>query len=210
MTIAPVQTIERGRRDKEQRRQCLMEAAMAVFAERGYDCATTREIAERSGCAEGLIHRYFNGKRGLLLAILESRAARVVEDFVSALPDRDTVEEEVEQILLWHLDTMWERRDFMRVAVSRAAIDSEIGRAINEGIHNARVKLTADKLRRLRRAGRIRPDVDLEATAQAIANLGFAMGFSFQVSLSQERALARRITLEAAAALSRGISRRSA
>jgi len=209
MTIAPLQTIERGRRDKEQRRQCLIDAAMAVFAERGYDCATTREIAERATCAEGLIHRYFNGKRGLLLAILESRAARVVEDFVSALPDRDTVEEEVEQILLWHLDTMWERRDFMRVAVSQAAIDSEIGRTINEGIHNARVKLTAEKLRRHRRAGRIRPDVNLEATAQVIANLGFAMGFSFQVSLSQERGLARRITLAAAAALSRGISRRS-
>jgi len=208
MTIAPFQTIERGRRDKEQRRQCLIDAATAVFAERGYDCATTREIAERAGCAEGLIHRYFNGKRGLLLAILESRAEQVVQDFVTALPDRDTVEDEVEQILLWHLDTMWERRDFMRVAVSQAAIDSEIGRTINEGIHNERVRLTAGKLRRHQQAKRIRPDVDAEATAQAIAGLGFAMGFSFQVSLGQDRGLARRITLAGAAALSRGISRR--
>lgn len=208
MTIAPFQTIERGRRDKEQRRQCLIDAATAVFAERGYDCATTREIAERAACAEGLIHRYFNGKRGLLLAILESRAEQVVEDFATALPDRDTVEEEVEQVLLWHLDTMWERRDFMRVAVSQAAIDSEIGRTINEGIHNERVRLTAGKLRRHQQAKRIRPDVDVEATAQAIAGLGFAMGFSFQVSLGQDRRLARRITLAGAAALSRGISRR--
>jgi AcrR family transcriptional regulator len=208
MTIAPFQTIERGRRDKEQRRQCLIDAATAVFAERGYDCATTREIAERAACAEGLIHRYFNGKRGLLLAILESRAEQVVEDFATALPDRDTVEEEVEQVLLWHLDTMWERRDFMRVAVSQAAIDSEIGRTINEGIHNERVRLTAGKLRRHQQAKRIRPDVDVQATAQAIAGLGFAMGFSFQVSLGQDRGLARRITLAGAAALSRGISRR--
>jgi len=208
MTIAPFQTIERGKRDKEQRRQCLIDAATAVFAERGYDCATTREIAERAACAEGLIHRYFNGKRGLLLAILESRAARVVDDFVPALPDRDTLEEEIEQILLWHLDTMWERRDFMRVAVSQAAVDSEIGRTINEGIHNQRVRLTTRKLRRHQQAGRIRPNVDLEATAQAITGLGFAMGFSFQVSLGQDRGLARHITLAAAAALSCGISRR--
>jgi len=210
MTFAPMHTIERGKRDKELRRQALIETATAVFAERGYDCATTREIAERAGCAEGLIHRYFNGKRGLLLAILEGRAARVVVDFEAALPDRDTVEQELEQVLLWHLDTMWERRDFMRVAVSQAAVDSEIGRTINEGIHNERVRLTKEKLHRHQRAGRIAPDVDLEATAQAIANLGFAMGFSFQVSLGQDRLLARRITLEAAAALSRGISQRSA
>jgi TetR/AcrR family transcriptional regulator, regulator of cefoperazone and chloramphenicol sensitivity len=208
MTIAPSPTIERGKRDKEQRRQSLIDSATAVFAERGYDCATTREVAERANCAEGLIHRYFNGKRGLLLAILESRATQVVEDFVGALPDRNTLEAEIEQVILWHLDTMWERRDFMRVAVSQAAIDSEIGRTINEGIHNERVRLTQEKLARHERHGRIRSGVDLEAIAQTITGIGFALGFSFQVSLGQDRVLARRIAVEAAATLSHGISRR--
>jgi AcrR family transcriptional regulator len=208
MKIAPIQTIERGRRDKELRRQSLVQAATAVFADRGYDSATTREIAERAGCAEGLIHRYFSGKRGLLLAILESRGAQVVEDFVAALPDRDNVKDEIEQILLWHLDTMWERRDFMRVAVSQAAIDSEVGRTVNEGAHNERVRLTKEKLRRHLRARGIRPGVDLDAIAQAITGLGFALGFSFQVSLGQDRGLARRIAIESAAEISRGISSR--
>jgi AcrR family transcriptional regulator len=208
MTIAPSPTIERGKRDKEQRRQSLINSATAVFAERGYDCATTREVAERANCAEGLIHRYFNGKRGLLLAILESRAAQVVEDFVGALPDRDMLEDEIRQIILWHLDTMWERRDFMRVAVSQAAIDSEVGRTINEGIHNERVRLTKEKLERHQREGRIGRGDDLEAIAQTITGIGFALGFSFQVSLGQDRDLAHRIGIEAAATLSRGISRR--
>jgi AcrR family transcriptional regulator len=209
MTIAPVHTIERGKRDKELRRQALIDAATAVFADRGYDCATTREIAERAGCAEGLIHRYFSGKRGLLLAILEGRAHRVVEDFASALPDCETVVEEIKNVLLWHLDTMWDRRDFMRVAVSQAAVDLQVGRTINEGIHNERVRLIEEKLDRHRRAKHIRPDADLRATAQTVANLGFALGFSFQVSLGQDRSEAHRIAIAAADALSRGISRRS-
>src|SRR5436190_14238784 len=208
MTISPSPIIERGKRDKEQRRQSLIDSATAVFAERGYDCATTREVAERANCAEGLIHRYFNGKRGLLLAILESRAAQVVEDFVGALPDRDSLEDEIEQIILWHLDTMWDRRDFMRVAVSQAAIDSEIGRTINEGIHNERVRLTREKLAHHQDRGAIREGVDLDAIAQTITGIGFALGFSFQVSLGQDRAFARRIGTEAAATLSRGTSRR--
>jgi len=208
MTIAQTPTIERGKRDKAQRQQCLIDAATAVFAERGYDCATTREIAGRAGCAEGLIHRYFNGKRGLLLAILEARAGHVVDDFVNSLPDCSTIEEEVEQILLWHLNTMWERREFMRVAVSQAAIDLEVGRTVNEGVHNERVRLTKEKLRRHQHEGRVRPGVDLAAIAQAITGLGFALGFSFQVSLGQDRQLARRIAIEAAAEISRGISGR--
>jgi AcrR family transcriptional regulator len=209
MTIAPIHTVARGKRDKELRRQALIDAATAVFAERGYDCATTREIAERAGCAEGLIHRYFSGKRGLLLAILEGRAHRVVEDFSAALCDCGTVNEEIGNILLWHLNTMWERQDFMRVAVSQAAVDLEVGRTINEGIHNERVRLIEEKLLRHRRARRIRPNADLKATAQIVANLGFALGFSFQVSLGQDRSEARRIAIAAAEALSRGISRRS-
>lgn len=209
MTIAPPQSIERGKRDKELRRQALIDAATAVFGERGYDNATTREVAEVAGCAEGLIHRYFRGKRGLLLAILEERAHRVVEDFVAALPDRETVLDEVSDILLWHLDTMWERRDFMRVAVSQAAIDLEVGRLINEGIHNARVQLISKKLARHRDARRLRPDADLAAMAQTIANLGFALGFSFQVSLGQDREETRKIAIAAADVISRGITRRS-
>lgn len=209
MTIAPAPIVERGKRDKAQRQRSLIDAATAVFAERGYDCATTREIAERARCAEGLIHRYFTGKRGLLLAALKARGGQVQEAFVASLPDRSTVEEEIKQILLWHLDNMWERRDFMRVAVSQAAIDSEVGRTINEGAHNERVRLTKDKLRRHQREGRIRLGVDLEAIAQAITGLGFALGFSFQVSLGQDRRLARRIAIETAAEISRGISRRS-
>src|SRR5881628_740871 len=95
MTISPSPIIERGKRDKEQRRQSSIDSATAVFAERGYDCATTREVAERANCAEGLIHRYFNGKRGLLLAILEDRGAHVPDAFEFALPDRDTLAEEI-------------------------------------------------------------------------------------------------------------------
>jgi AcrR family transcriptional regulator len=209
MTIAPRLTIERGKRDKEQRRQCLIEAATAVFAERGYDGATTREIAERAGCAEGLIHRYFHGKRGLLLAILESRAARVIDDFAAALPDCATVEKEVERILLWHLDIMWERRDFMRVAVAQAVIDPEIGRTISEGVNAKRVRQIVEKLGRHETAGRLHPDVDVEAVAHSIAGLGFSVGFFYQVCFGSSRQLARRIILEAAAEISRGISRRS-
>ena len=109
-----------GKRDKEKRQRSLIEAANAVFAEHGYDAATTREVAQRAGCSEGLIHRYFSGKRGLLLAVMESKAAAVLDGFSSALPDRDNVQEDIEQALLWPLGVLWEHRDFMRVSVAQA------------------------------------------------------------------------------------------
>ena len=197
---------EPGTRDREGRRAALIDAANSVFAQHGYDAATTRQIAERAGCAEGLIHRYFNGKRGLLLAILESKAANIVDEFESELPDQDTVLDEITRILLRDLDIFWERRDFMRVSVSQAIIDPEIGRAVSTDINNQRVRLTLNKLRRHSEAGRIRPDTDIEAIAYSVCALGFSIGFVFQACFGEDRALARRIVREAASTISRSIT----
>ncbi len=193
-------------RDPEQRRADLIDAANAVFAEHGYDAATTREIAERAGCAEGLIHRYFNGKRGLLLAILEGKAAHIVEEFESDLPNQPSVSEEIARILRRDLEVFWERRDFMRVSVSQATIDSEVGRTISTDLNNQRVQLMLKKLRKHQAAGRISADADIEAIAYSLSALGFAIGFVFQACFGEDRALARRIMDEAARAISKGIT----
>ena len=47
-----------------------MDAADALFDERGYDAATVRDIGERAGVDAALIARYFGGKEGLYLATL--------------------------------------------------------------------------------------------------------------------------------------------
>src|SRR5271168_4104217 len=46
-------------------RERILAAALEVFAERGFDGAHTREIAERAGANLGLIKYYFNDKERL-------------------------------------------------------------------------------------------------------------------------------------------------
>ncbi len=196
----------KGKKDKEHRQQALIEAANAVFAEHGYDCATTREIARRAGCAEGLIHRYFHGKQGLLLAILQGKSAHVVADFRQALPDRDTVLAELQQLFGWYLKVMWERRDYMRVSISRATIDPEVGHTISHSINDIHVDLIEEKLRAHRDAGRLRPEADIRAAAYSISALGFAIGFIFQSCFGENRDLARHILMTAAENITRGLA----
>lgn len=197
--------LERGKRDKELRQRALIEAATAVFAEHGYDGATTTEIAQRAGCSEGLIHRYFSSKRGLLVTIMASKTAEVVEELRSGLPDRDTVEEEIEHIFLWHLMVLWERRDFMRVAVSETIIDPEVGHSAVAGINKQHVNFIIEKLRRHAEAGRVRGDVNLEVVAEAIAGLGFLFGFMHQVVFGVDREYVRHLAVGATRVFSRDI-----
>jgi AcrR family transcriptional regulator len=52
--------------------ELLLTAAQELFAERGYDRVTTREIAERAGVDATLIARYFGSKAGIYLASLRA------------------------------------------------------------------------------------------------------------------------------------------
>jgi len=196
---------ERGKHGKELRQRALMQAATSVFAEHGYDAATTREVAERANCSEGLIHRYFHGKRGLLLAILNDKADAFAGRMLAELPDRDTLSDELQQIFLWPLESMWQERDFLRVCISRASIDPEIGHVVGHHLNQQRVEVIADKLRRHQAAGRVRADVDIEAVALAITGINLSAGFFSQVVFDLDRGRVREMTMDTARVIARGL-----
>lgn len=56
---------------RRQRENGLLDAARAVFADRGFEAASIADIARRAGVSDGLIYRYFRDKRDILTAILE-------------------------------------------------------------------------------------------------------------------------------------------
>lgn len=195
--------LQRGKHGKEIRQSALMEAATRVFAEKGYDAATTREIAERAGCSEGLIHRYFGGKRGLLLAALRGKGAASADSH--GVPGCADLRDEIERTAIWWLDYTWEVRDFMRVCVGRSVVDPEVGHFI--GILNRqRVAVIEEMLRRHQAAGRVRPDVDVAAVAEGLAGLTFAAGFFSQVVFEDDRDAVRRRAVRMAEVIARGIA----
>ncbi len=59
----------------------ILEAAMAVFAERGYARATMEEIAERALLSRVALYRYFKDKEAILKALLDWKTAELTERF---------------------------------------------------------------------------------------------------------------------------------
>jgi TetR/AcrR family transcriptional repressor of mexJK operon len=59
----------------ERKRQQIIDGALTVFSEKGFDKATNQEIAEAAGIASpGLIYHYFDSKADLLRQVMSSRA----------------------------------------------------------------------------------------------------------------------------------------
>src|SRR5213595_2961705 len=57
------------RKSKEVRRDEIIDAAQQVFAERGYQGASTEEIARRAGISQPYVFRLFGTKKDLFLAV---------------------------------------------------------------------------------------------------------------------------------------------
>jgi AcrR family transcriptional regulator len=53
------------------RKNQILDAAAALFAEKGFHPTTTRDIAKQAGISEGTIYKYFDSKTALLLGIFE-------------------------------------------------------------------------------------------------------------------------------------------
>src|SRR4051794_1460766 len=68
--IADAHTTARWRRRKDARPQEILEAALAVFAERGFAAARMEQIAARAGVSKGTIYLYFDSKESVFRALV--------------------------------------------------------------------------------------------------------------------------------------------
>jgi AcrR family transcriptional regulator len=63
--------------DRQGTRQILLEAAGQVFAEKGFERSTAREICERAGTNTAAVNYYFGGIEALYAAVVEEARNRV-------------------------------------------------------------------------------------------------------------------------------------
>lgn len=74
--------------DKEKVRHDIMDAAMSVFADKGYHAASVKDVADAAGLAKGTFYIYFESKDAMTIAIVDRYFAAVTEQITdSALSD---------------------------------------------------------------------------------------------------------------------------
>jgi AcrR family transcriptional regulator len=149
------------------RRNQILDAAVTVFAEKGFHRATTKNIASEAGVAEGTIYNYFDSKGDLLIGI------------VARLTELETLDEELAEALQGDVRdffiTMFRRRiehieeaqEVLRAIMPEVMVNSEL----REHYYQRSVLRVAGLLEQYVRArielGHIRP-VDVTLATRAV------------------------------------------
>lgn len=88
-----------------QKREALLDAALALFAERGFHGTPVPEVAERAKVATGTLYRYFEDKEALVNAVYRRCNEQILQAVVEGFPTDATVREQFAEIWrrLWKL-----------------------------------------------------------------------------------------------------------
>lgn len=72
-----------------EKQEKILQAALILFANEGYNATSTNKVAKAAGVSEGLIFRHFGNKEGLLQAILEFGADKLKDLIIDIVMESD-------------------------------------------------------------------------------------------------------------------------
>jgi AcrR family transcriptional regulator len=96
-------------------REDILDAAMVVFAKRGYQSATMHQIAEEAGYTAPSLYNYFAGKRQIFEALVDRLDAEFIAVFDDPVPAGLTFEDRVERLIHRQMELVLRRRGAFKV-----------------------------------------------------------------------------------------------
>lgn len=118
-------TMERTRMTKEDRRKQILSAALDVFVEKGYNGATTSEIAKAANISEVTLFRHFDSKKEIFSSSIEPIVLTTLKESIMASKELSK-REQLEYILIERIKLVSKNRRVIRLLLMESQINSEL------------------------------------------------------------------------------------
>jgi AcrR family transcriptional regulator len=141
-------------------RQALLDAALELFAEKGYSATSVPDIVQRAGVGHGTFYEYFRSRRDILLAITAP-----VNDLTARRPhlQSQSLRDRIRSEITWYLSDHVEHLALTKVWHTAVQVDAEIAEARR---HERRTRV--ERVRRSIEAARLGDGIDVEVAAAAL------------------------------------------
>ncbi len=148
---------------QEDRRREIKQAALQVFAERGYQAATVGHIVARAGVAQGTFYLYFPNKKAAFLELIGDFADRIETSFdlfeqaiapVGIGPDQ--IAKVLEQGYRRYLELCRSNLDLARLFFQESVFADEDFRAVRQDVYTRFARRAKHNLDRGKKLGLVR------------------------------------------------------
>lgn len=153
---------------REQRVAEIMQAARAVFIEKGYEEALLSDIAERADVVEGSIYRYFENKRDLLVKVIEDWYEAMLSDYDQQLSGISGTRNRLRYMIWRHLVTVHEEPALCHLMFQIIRSGSDYSTTAVHDLNRKYTHRTLDIVREGIDAGELRGDIPLRLVRDMI------------------------------------------
>jgi AcrR family transcriptional regulator len=110
---------------EEDTRSRILQAALRLFAAKGYEGTTTKDLAGKANVAEGTLFRYFPNKKAILIEVATRGWVDILTDLLTELSEMGSYKA-VAQVMRRRVLRMRENSDLLRVCFIEAQFHPEL------------------------------------------------------------------------------------
>ena len=151
-----------------EKRERILQAAIRVFAEKGFYATRVSEIAKAAGVADGTIYLYFENKDDVLVSIFNDRIGTLLEILEKVVKSDRSVEDRVRKIMELQLGLLEEQRDLAEVITVNLRQSSSLLKEYAAPLFTRYLELIAGMIGDGQRDGVFRKDVNPRVAARAL------------------------------------------
>lgn len=161
-----------SRSDRSPRKLAVLNTAIALFAERGYDRVTIRDIGDELGMTSASLYRHYKAKSAVLADAFELVVQSLIAGLTRICRQRLAGLERLESAVRFHVEFAMRHRIYLRVYYLEANHLDDADRAIHRRRANAYRALWVGLLMETRAATSHAEAEQLYAMAMAMINVG--------------------------------------
>lgn len=117
--------VNRPSQSETETKHRILQAAQHLFASRGYNGTTTRDLASDAGVAEGTIFRHFENKKAILVELATQGWVDILTDLLTELSEMGSYKA-VAQVMRRRMMRIHENADMMKVCFMEAQFHPEL------------------------------------------------------------------------------------
>lgn len=145
---------------KKETRQAIMQAAITLFSEKGFEKTSIEELAKAAGIGKGTIYGYFQTKSDILHAFCEDELECLRQELTSNADKEIPVLQQMVSIYMAEFHKIIENREFARLFMQQTAFPRDVDLKRHLETEDNYFSLLFPLLEKAQERGELRNDLD--------------------------------------------------
>jgi TetR/AcrR family fatty acid metabolism transcriptional regulator len=144
----------------QDRYDAILDAAKAIFADKGFEGTSIADIARAAQISDGLVYRYFRNKRELLYEVLRKFYERILLDLETQVFRHDGFAAQLETLIRRHLEVFVSDTDLCRLFISEVRTASDYQGSSIQELNRRYTSVLIRIVKNAVKTGEVRSDVN--------------------------------------------------